>query len=30
MIIKNGRVIDPISKTDDILDIKVAKEKLLQ
>ncbi|MDU1954625.1 MAG: dihydroorotase [Peptoniphilus lacydonensis] len=29
MIIKNGRVIDPISKTDDILDIKVAKEKIV-
>lgn len=29
MIIKNGRVIDPISKTDDILDIKVAREKIV-
>ena len=30
MIIKNGRVIDPISKTDDILYIKVAKEKIVE
>ncbi|NMW84804.1 dihydroorotase [Peptoniphilus sp. AGMB00490] len=29
MIIKGGRVIDPLSKTDEILDIKIEKEKII-
>lgn len=29
MIIKGGRVIDPLSKTDDVLDIKIEKGKII-